>query len=122
MNAVANAKTTLPELKFVNDTMHIYLSGNHFQQNKADVLNNINLNVYCVYKLDPISSGRDNTFTVQNALFGAIKITKNADTSKYKYKGFGICFDEGGSFTKGNITNGRNVLIFGVDKSSFTCK
>ena len=47
-----------------------------------------------------------------------MEITKNADTSKYKYKGYGICFDEGGSFSIGNINNGRNVLIFGVDESS----
>ena len=47
-----------------------------------------------------------------------MKITKNADTSKYKYKGYGICFDEGGSFSKGYISNGKNVLIFGVDESS----
>ena len=48
-----------------------------------------------VYKIDPIDSTRDDTFTVQNALFGAIEITKNADTSKYNYKGYGICIDEG---------------------------
>ena len=47
-----------------------------------------------------------------------MQITKNADTSKYKYKGYGICFDEGGTFGIGNITNGRNVLIFGVHESS----
>ena len=47
-----------------------------------------------------------------------MQITKNADTSKYKYEGYGICFDEGGSFSKGNISNGKNVLIFGVDESS----
>ena len=46
-----------------------------------------------------------------------MEITKNADTSKYKYKGYGICFDERGSFSIGNINNGRNVLIFGVDES-----
>ena len=46
-----------------------------------------------------------------------MEITKNADTSKYKYKGYGIYFDEGGSFSIGNINNGRNVLIFGVDES-----
>ena len=50
-----------------------------------------------VYKLDPISSRRDDTFTVQNALFGAMRVIKNADTSKYKYIGYGICFEEGGS-------------------------
>ena len=57
-------------------------------------------------------------YTIQNALFGTIQITKNADTSKYAYKGYGICFDEGGMFSEGSISNGRNVLIFGVHESS----
>ena len=109
MIAVKNASGDLPDLKS---------DGNHFQQNKAEILINIMINIYCVYKLNPISSSRDDTFTVQNALFGAMQITKNADTSKYRYKGYGICFDEGGSFSKGNISNGKNVLIFGVDESS----
>ena len=56
--------------------------------------------------------------TMQNALFGAMQITKNIDTSKYKYRGCGICFDEGGVFSKGNINNGRNVIIFGVHENS----
>ena len=47
-----------------------------------------------------------------------MQITKNADTSKYKYKVYDICFDEGGLFSIGNINNGKNVLIFGVDESS----
>ena len=80
------------------------------------------VNIYCVYKLDSISSSRDDTFTVQNALFGAMQVIKNADTSKYKYTGYGICFDEGGSFSKGNISNGKNVLIFGADESSLVHK
>ena len=61
---------------------------------------------------------------LKNALFGAIEITKNANTSKYEYKGYGICFDESESFShvrnKGNInhtTLARNVIIFGVDMS-----
>ena len=79
--------------------MHVSLSGNHFQQNKVIIPNNNNvINIYCVYKIDPIASTRDDTFTVQNTLFGAMEITKNADTSKYNYKGYGICFDEGGTF------------------------
>ena len=50
-----------------------------------------------------------------------MQITKNADTSKYGYKGYGICFDEGTQFghtiTEGGFThttNARNVLIFGA--------
>ena len=129
MNAVGDSKSVLPELK--NDgRMHVSLSGNHFQQNKVIIPNNNNvINIYCVYKIDPIASTRDDTFTVQNALLGAIEITKNADTSKYNYKGYGICFDEGGTFSytirEGNFdhtTNARNVLIFGADMSFSTHK
>ena len=118
MNAVGGSKSVLPELK--NDgRMHVYLSGNNFQQDKVIIPNNDNvINIYCVYKIDPIASTRDDTFTIQNALFGAVEITKNADTSKYNCKGYGICFDKRGTFSKGNINNGRNVLIFGVHESS----
>ena len=68
--------------------------------------------------MQSVTASRNDTFPIQNALFGAMQITKNSDISKYKYKGYGICFDEGGTFSKGNINNGRNVLIFGVDESS----
>ena len=76
------------------------------------------INIYCVYQLDPISSSRDTTYTTQNALFGAVQITKNADTSKYTYKEYSICFDEGCMFSEGSISNGRNILIFVVHESS----
>ena len=77
------------------------------------------INIYCVYKIDPIASTGDDTFTIQNALFGAaVEITNNADTSKYNYKGYGICFDEGRMLSMGNINNGRNVIIFGVHENS----
>ena len=57
--------------------MHVYLGGNHFQQNKVIIPNNDNaINIYCIYKLDPIASSRDTSFTIQNALFGAMQIIK----------------------------------------------
>ena len=119
MNAVGDASGDLPDLK--NDgRMYVYLSGNHFQQNKVIIPNNDNvINIYCVYEIQSISSSRYDTFTVQNALFGAMQITKNADTSKYNYKGYGICFDEGGQFGHtireggfDHTKNARNVLTF----------
>ena len=125
MNAVANANSNLPNLK--NDSrMHVHLSGNHFQQNKVIIPNNKNaINIYCVYKLDPIASSRDTSFTIQNALFEAMQITKTAtDNSKNNYKGYSTRFDERSQFshtlTEGGFahtTNGRNLLIFGVDMS-----
>ena len=119
MNVVANVKSTLPNLK--NDgRMHVHLSGNHFQQNKVIIPNNNNaINIYCVYKLNPSS------FTIQNALFGAMQITEDAtNNSKNNYKGYGICFDERNQFGHtitedghAHTKNGRNALIFGVDMS-----
>ena len=79
------------------------------------------VNIYIVYKLDPLASTRDKSFTIQNSLFGAMQITKNpTDNDKNNYKGYGICFDErsefGHTITEGghaHTTDARNVLIFG---------
>ena len=123
MNAVGDSGGDLPDIKS-DGSMYVYLSGNHFQQNKVIPNNDNVINIYCVYEIQPISASRNTTFTIQNALFGASQITKNADTLKYNYKGYGICFDErsqfGHTITEGGFahaTNGRNVLIFGADMS-----
>ena len=108
----------------LNSVQNIKLiSPTYFQQDIIAIPNNV-INIYCVYELDPIDFSRHNEFTVQNALFGAIEITKNANTSKYKYKGYGICLDESASFShvrkEGNFnhtTLARNVIIFGVGMS-----
>ena len=118
MDAVSAATTSLPPL-IDNGRMSVRLEGAYFKQMSLLRPNNDNIvNIYIVYLIDPISNSRNTDYTVQNALFG-VKITKNAtDTSKHKYEGYGICFDEGGMFSMGNINNGRNVLIFGVHENS----
>ena len=104
MKGIEDTKKDMPILK-TDERMYVYLQGSHFQQNNVLTLNNdhvINnniINIDIVYKLDPIASIRDTTFTIQNALFEAMQITKNADTSKYDYKGYGICFDKSEQFT-----------------------
>ena len=76
MDAVEGSSGILPNLKNdsrIDGRMNLYLSGNHFQQNVAGIpnINNV-INIYCVYKLDPIASTRDTSFTIQDALFGAM--------------------------------------------------
>ena len=53
-----------------------------------------------------------------------MQITKNANTSKYDYKGYGICFNESEQFTHvrkegyfNHTTLARNAIVFGVDMS-----
>ena len=88
-----NINNFYTSIKNISGELYVSFSGNYFVQDIINISNNI-INTYCVYKLDPIDFSRNNKFTIQNALFGAIKITKNANTSKYKYKGYGIYFDE----------------------------
>ena len=125
MNGIENTKKEMPILKN-NERMYVYLKGNHFQQNNIltsnndHVLNKNVVNTYIVYRLDSLASTRDKRFTIQNTLFGAMQITKNAtDNLKNNYKGYGICFDErsefGHTITEGgraHTTDTRNVLIF----------
>ena len=51
-------------------------------------------------------------------MFGAVKLTKNADFDKYKYSGYGIGFYLQGSFSLSNGSGfGKNVIIFVADMS-----
>ena len=117
MDVVSIGATDLPSL-VDKGRMSVKLARAYFKQTKLIRPNNNNvINIYMVYKIKPIFRLSD--YTVQNVLFGGVKITKNAtNTSKHKYEGYGICFDEGGTFSKGNISHGKNVLIFGVHESS----
>ena len=56
--------------------------------------------------------------TLTNSLFGAVRLTKNADINKYQYSGYGIGFDGKSSFSFPSGAFGQNVIIFGVDVSS----
>ena len=130
MNGIENTKKEMPILKN-DERLYVYLQGNHFQQNNVLTssndhgLNENVVNIYIVYKLDPLASTRDKSYTIQNALFGAMQITKNAtDYDKNNYKGYGICFDKRSEFghtitERGHVhtTDARNVLIFGADMS-----
>ena len=117
VNSVQDIKLILPNIKNDGKGLHVFFSSNYFQQG-ITAIPNIVINIYCVYESDPINFSRNNEFTIQNALFGAIEINKNANNSKYKYKGYGICFDESESFShvrkEGNFnhaTLARNVSI-----------
>ena len=130
MNGIENTKKEMTILKN-DEKLYVYLQGNHFQQNNVLTSNNDHVldknvvNIYNVYKLDPLASTRDKSYTIQNALFGAMQITENAtDNDKNNYKGYGICFDERSEFGHtitedghAHKTDTRNVLIFGADMS-----
>ena len=56
-------------------------------------------------------------FTLDDCLFGAVKLTKNADPDKQVYSGYGTGFDVHQDFSV-NGKFGQNVVVFCVDNSS----
>ena len=77
------------------------------------------VNIYTVHEISK-SINISDYLTLENCLFGAVSLTKNADIDKYGYSGYGIRFDRHGRFSFPGTGLGRNVLIFGVDMSSST--
>ena len=81
-----------------------------FYNKKTITYNHKNVvNIYLVYEITSFH-GIDNYPALTNALFGAVKLRKNAVIDKYKYSGYGIVFDGEGYYSIGNEI-GRNVII-----------
>ena len=64
MKGIENTKKEMPILKN-DEKLYVYLQGYHFQQNNVLTSNNVHVlkknvvNIYIVYKLDPLASTRD---------------------------------------------------------------
>ena len=110
LRCVANISGDYPKVSKGN-RMSVRFSGNCVKENKSIYPVKSVINIYIVYSLNPVSNARNTDFTAQNCLFGAVKITKDVNTSNYKYVGYGICFDESSNFSIGNITNGKNLTL-----------
>ena len=75
------------------------------------------VNIYIVYELGA-SGSNDSDPALKNCLFGAVTVTKNVDTEKYWYSGYGIGFDRSGSFLFPGGGFGQRVIIFRADMRS----
>ena len=75
------------------------------------------VNIYIVYEISK-SSNISEYPTLENCLFGAVSLTKNANIDRYGYSGCGIGFDRHGIVSFSGTESGRNVIIFEVDMSS----
>ena len=89
-----------------------------FFPNKSNTDRNV-VHLFFASKLDAWSRDLNTDFTLGGCLFGAIKLTKNSDSDKYKHSGYGIRFDALSQFWLWNGEWGKNVVIFGVGNSSY---
>ena len=106
-----------PELNYYGTKIKTKFTGSCLKQSDQIFTHKKVINIYIVYEL-AASSSHDSDFTIENCLFGAVTLTKNADIEKYKYSGYEIGFDRRSSFSFTGGSFGQNVLIFGADIST----
>ena len=99
-----------------NVRIKVRFNGDLLRQTQVTYNHESIVNIYIVYEATPDT--KTTNITLENCLFGAIKLTKNSDNDKYKYSGYGIGIDTGGSFSHPSGGNGTNVIIFGADLSN----
>ena len=99
--------------------IRVKFDGGCLKQNQGTPLHGEIVNIYIVYEKRK-SINISNYPTLENCVFGAVKLTKNADFDKYGYSGYGIGFGRHGSFSLFGTELGGNVIVFGVDMSSST--
>ena len=104
---IGKATLTKPRIKFNGDCLK--QEKNLFDYGKI-------VNIYIVYEIDGYVNISSYS-TLENCLFGAVKLTKNVDVDLYKYFGYGNGFDRKEFFSIGDEV-GRNAITFGVDMSS----
>ena len=107
-----------PLIDYVGNKTRVKLNGTCLKQSsQISYTYGKVVNIYIVYEIKK----KDNTIisdpTLENCLFGAVILTKNADIDKYGYSGYGIGFDRKSEFSFSGGRYGQNILIFGVDMS-----
>ena len=106
-----------PLIDYAGNKIRVKFNGSCLKQsNKISYTHRKVVNIYIVYEINVLNYNY-NYPTLENCLFDAVTLTKNADIDKYGYSGYGIGFDRRGSFSFPGGGYGQNVLIFGVDMS-----
>ena len=114
-NTASNYKIT-SELSYYGTKIRVEFNGSCLKQDKVTYSHGKIVNIYIVYEIS--KNYNISTYpTLENCLFGAVSLTKNADIDKYKYSGYSIGFDSKREFSFGNGF-GRNCIILGADMSS----
>ena len=108
-----------PNLDYYGTKTRVKFNGSCLKQDNVTFNHGKLVNIYIVHEISKSINISDYP-TLENCLFGAVALTKNADFDKYKYSGYGIGFDKHGSFSFPGTRLGRNVIVFGVDMSSST--
>ena len=113
---IAGTKTVAPYLIYETAIIKVSFMPSILKQNKVTYNHGPIVNIYVLYRMT--SHTKSSSIVLENCLFGAVKITKNANVDKYKYSGYGTGFDVKGEYTHPDGGDGKNVIIVGADLSN----
>ena len=80
-----------PLLNYVGNKIKVKFNEDCLKQEKITFSHGKIVNMYIVYEIQKSVNINDYP-TIENCLFGAVKLTKHVDIDKYKYSGYGIGF------------------------------
>ena len=103
-------------LKYTCKIMYVKFHGSCLRQDKITFDQGKIVNICIIYDLESNLNNLDPD--LENCLFGAVKLIKNADIDKYKYSGYGIGFDSNWTFLFPDGSFAQNVTMSGADMSS----
>ena len=98
--------------------MRVECKGSCSKQDKITCTPGNAFNLFIIFELGTQSLDLDVDFSLKDCLFGAIKLTKNADPDKKCYSGNTIEFDFRYFFSLPNFDWCKNAIIFGIGNSS----
>ena len=84
ITSVSNSNFTVPKIVYDNAKIKVKFYGNLLKQNKVTCNLDPIVNIYGVYRLTPKINLGGIGPTLQNCLFGAVKLAKYTDVDKYK--------------------------------------
>ena len=99
-----------PSLDFTGTKARVKLNGDYLKQEKIIFNHGKTVNINIIYEIER-SVNIGSYPTLENYLFGAVKLTKHVDVHQHKYSEYGSRLDRKESYS---IVNkfGRNVIIF----------
>ena len=93
----ASNYSVTPFLDYYGTKTKVEFSGNCLKQDKITYTHRKIANIYTSYEIRKSINISDYP-TLENCLFGAVRLTKNADIDRYGYPGYGSVFDRHKSF------------------------
>ena len=84
-----------PSLDYVGSKIRVKFKRDCLKQERIKFTHGKIVNIYIAHELEK-SVNISNYLTLENCLFGGVKLIKNVDVDKYKYSGYGIGLDRKG--------------------------